>query len=568
MRIEDAATDRFSVWPYVLTCGLSLFVFIVMQLYDGRIFADHDLYYASSYFRNANTPTSTTRNPIDLGHDAIQFWRESQPAGRLPTTLLYLAGRLWPMNLRLYRFFNLPFWLLAMIAAYFLGRQLADRRAGWLCAALAATLPVFSASTRMFLPHYHTMVFLLWTLVFLAKILRDPKEMWTYPLLGIGAGAAILSHPIGLLQSAPVFALLLIFLLWKKRYSSLLGWLTALAIAAAMNVSTWRVLSAYVDNKHTNFGTPSVFNLLFRAEAANAVHAANWLHVVLSDSLLLPRLEILLATIGAAAVGWWLLRSRKISFDWLGLTTLTVLFFLLGMSQAFLTRDAGTHFDLIGAFSLAGFLPVIGLYVLAGQHRRAESLRSALIAVVLVVGAWQQADMLKEITADPAPARENRTRVSLPADWMQQTAVRLRDMGARGYTPLRFQGFSVSSDSADFVEMDAVGIAHDLISAGKLYSLHLVPPLEMQKIIDPSVIHRQTNWGEETGFSVKLYFFRRKEMAKRSATIIRRECPALSEGGCSWFCTTEPAQTFDLPTANVLALISTQSFPDASTQLQ
>ncbi|HPM77006.1 MAG TPA: glycosyltransferase family 39 protein [bacterium] len=568
MRFNETAANRFSIWPYVLVCGLSLLVFLVMQWYEGRVFADHDLYYASSYFRNVHTPTATTRNPFDLGHDVIQFWRTSQPAGRLPTTLLYLSGRLWPVNLWSYRIFNLPFWLLATIAAYFLGRQLADRRAGWLCAALAATLPAFSASARMFLPHFHSTVFLLWTLVFLVGIFRDPKSPWNYPLLGISAGAAILSHPIGLLQTAPVFGLLLLFLLWKKRYSSLLGWAGATAIAAAMNMITWRNMASYVADKHTNFGTPSIFTLLFQAKADNAVHAVAWLRVVLTDNLLLPRFEILLAAVSVLAVGWWLLRSRQISPLWLVLLTLAGLYVLLGMSQTFMTRDAGSHFDLIGAFSLLGFLPVIGLHHLAGQHRRAETIRSALIAAVLLVGAWQQAAMLDEIDVDSAFTRENRTRVCVTKDWLQQTVVRLRDMGARGFTPLRYQGFKASDGLAEFIEMDAVGIAYDLIAAGKLFSLHLDPSPEVQKIIDPTTLHRRTNWGKETGFSVKLYFFREAPTAPESATIIRRECPALAGGGCRWFQLDNRMQNFDLPTTYVLVLISLQPLADPSGQLQ
>ncbi len=317
-----------------------------------------------------------------------------------------------------------------------------------------------------------------------------------------------------------------------------------------------------------NLGTQGIFHQLIHDSAANVAHTADWLHIVLTDCLLLPRYEILLAAITVLAVGGWLLHSRKISFDWLALSALAGLYLLLGMSQAFFSRDAGSHFDLIGAFSLIGFLPVVGLYNLVELHRRAELLRSLLIATVLIIGAWQQADMLDEITATSELNPENRTRISIPADWSRQTVERLRDMGAQGYTPLRFRGFFASPDAAAFIEMDAVGIAYDLIAAGKLHSLHLAPPMEMQKIIDPTIVHRQTNWGKDFGFSVTLFFFREEGTAKESAAIIRRECPALPGDDCRWFRIDNRMQTFNLPTANVLALISTRPLPEASTQLQ
>lgn len=541
--------------PYLLIFGLTLFVYLVHQLYDGRIFTDHDLYYSADYFFHSTQLSNQAEHVSDFPQRIIDFWRSSKLAGRLPNTLLYMVNLVWPVNLGMFRFFNLPFFLMLIVGAYYLGKAVADKQAGLLCAVLAATLPIFDATSRTYLPHFHVLVFLLWSQVFVLKIFKHNHEWRNYLLLGFCSGAAVLCHPIGLLQTAPIFLFLLIFLLWKKEKIPLLKWGAAISLMLIMNISTWCVMANYAEEKRANIGSESIVQSMSKVEAANVATAVKWYVEVLSHNFLLPRFTALLAILSGLGVCWWL-RKRKASFVWAYLILTAGWLVFLGITQELLNNQAGTGFDVIGAFSLVGFLPVLAVYQLAEPHRRAALWRSLLVAAVLLVGAWQKADSLVVVsTTAPVITCENRFRISLPKDWLWQTTARLREMGVEGRALINLEAFIASPASSLLTKMDGVMYTSDLIAAANLFSLHLEPDRTTQKLLfSRPLLPPSKNAGAEKTYRITLLFFSHSPSAKETARAIRRLVESSSQPS-SWLYFDNAFQTFGLREGRVLIAV-------------
>lgn len=197
---------------FVVFVLLSLGVHLTHTIYEGRIFYDHDWYFTETFHDYLNVPPHKLSTFAD-------WLRIDLPGGTYYPLInlgLGLISLIKPMNLFIYRSFNLLFLALLMLAAYSLGALLADRRAGLLCAVALAALPVIDEAGRSFNPHFHAAALMLLAYAYVVRVMQKPELRLAYPAIGVLCGLAVMTHPVSLMQSSLVFGFLLFLAISRK----------------------------------------------------------------------------------------------------------------------------------------------------------------------------------------------------------------------------------------------------------------------------------------------------------------------------------------------------------------
>jgi 4-amino-4-deoxy-L-arabinose transferase-like glycosyltransferase len=176
---------------------------LIYIAYDGRLVVDHDIGYTYDF-------GIIQENMQAEGSILPWFKYQFQPYDPYPLVNLFLAatGRLFGMSPELFRGINLLFYLSFILAAYALGSQLGDRKFALLCAFIAATAPMFDNFSRKYYIQFHATGFILWAQFAVLSILNGKTSTGRFVLLGTTLGLALLTHPVGLLMSLPIFLFL------------------------------------------------------------------------------------------------------------------------------------------------------------------------------------------------------------------------------------------------------------------------------------------------------------------------------------------------------------------------
>lgn len=329
---------------------LILFVHGTHAVYEGRVFYDHDLHFLGPFHYLYNVPPLSFERLVD-------GLFPNNPGGfyyPLVNALLGLTALVVPVNLLVYRCFNLIFLALLMGAAYRMGSLLADRRAGLLCAVTIAVLPVIDDASRSFNSHFHAAALILLAHAYLIRLFHKPQSFAPYPLIGVLCGLAVLAHPISLLQSALPLGFLLIWTLTRKdmtRKALRLG--AALVGFVIVAYSFLLALPQYVSDK-----------AYFLFEPANDPHLL------------------------AAVINDWL---TDISFGFFGPWYLLLFAGLLAVSvYHFVATDDRRFDDLFLAVALL-FNALLSLLIrLSGGFTNDILLFACLTAVLLPAIAWRE----------------------------------------------------------------------------------------------------------------------------------------------------------------------------------
>ncbi|HPQ69473.1 MAG TPA: glycosyltransferase family 39 protein [bacterium] len=243
---------------------LSLGVHLAHSVYDGRIFFDHDWYFTETFHDFLNAP------PHGFGKFA-DWLRIDLPGGTYYPLInlgLGLISSIKPINLFMYRSFNLLFLALLMFGAYRLGALLADRRAGLLCAVALAALPVIDDASRSFNPHFHAAAFMLLACAFTVRVMQKPELRLAYPAIGVLCGLAVMTHPISLMQSSLVFGFLFLLAVSRKNLrGNALRFVTALACFLLVAQPFLRALPGYSREKSLFLLNPATSAPLLAAMA-------------------------------------------------------------------------------------------------------------------------------------------------------------------------------------------------------------------------------------------------------------------------------------------------------------
>jgi len=228
---------------YFLLC---LGVHLTHTVYEGRIFYDHDWYFTETFHLNLN---AQPQGFVQFG----EWLRFDLPGGSyypLINLAMGVIALFKPLNLFMYRSFNLLFLALLAFAAYRLGALLADRRAGMLCAVALAALPVIDDASRAFNPHFHAAAFLLLAYVFMVRVIQKPELRLAYPAIGVLCGLAVMTHPISLMQSALLFGFLFLLTIFRKNIAgNAIRFAIALACFLLIAQPFLRTLPRYSEEK-------------------------------------------------------------------------------------------------------------------------------------------------------------------------------------------------------------------------------------------------------------------------------------------------------------------------------
>lgn len=258
--------------------GCVLFLAVAAHLahsvYDGRIILDHDQIFLD-LFHNihiAEPSEGSVWKQLALGWGSSFAYFYLLISSLL--TSLHALGV--TVDLLTYRLVNLAFYALLLFGGYRLGSLLAGRRVGLLAAAAIAALPVIDNFSRSYTIHFHLTALMLMAQVEMIRLLRDRHATTPYPLLGVWCGLATLVHPIGLMQSAPIFLFLAIHLVVQRKTVSrkLLKFALALLPLLPLTAPVLRKLTHYSASR-VHFLSVSAFS--FQSLTRNFIE---WLHEI------------------------------------------------------------------------------------------------------------------------------------------------------------------------------------------------------------------------------------------------------------------------------------------------
>ncbi|HPQ69471.1 MAG TPA: hypothetical protein PKW95_10090 [bacterium] len=427
--MHDSARDSgLSLTTHRVLCGalllLAVGVHLAHSVYDGRIILDHDQIFLD-LFHNIHI----------AGPDAGTPWRQLVFAWETSFAYFYLlissllAGLHAlgvTVDLTLYRLFNPAFYALLLIGAWRLGTLLADdRRVGLLSAAAVCCLPVIDNFSRSYTIHFHLTALMLMALVEMVRLLRDRHTFSAYPLLGMWCGLATLVHPIGLMQSAPIYFLLALHLL-RERKSVGRG---ALKFAAA--VAPAAILAVPVLHKLTDY-SGSRAHFLSAEALASAGLAQNFYEWLRESTITFfgPGYLALFAVLGTIAVAH-LIRSRPRKPAEMYLAAIVAAY---GAMICLVRLNAGFTADFMIIHAAAVCLSLAVAWRALAARAKARYWLGALTVAVFLLGGLDKAARVDAYPADRyvAPRIEfiyHRKMVVEP-DWVMSVEQALARAGA------------------------------------------------------------------------------------------------------------------------------------------
>ncbi len=427
--MHDPAHDAgLSLTTHRVLCGalllLAVGVHLAHSVYDGRIILDHDQIFLD-LFHNIHI----------AGPDAGTPWRQLVSAWETSFAYFYLlvssllAG-LYALgvtvDLTLYRLFNLAFYALLLGGAWRLGTLLAnDRRVGLLSAAAVCCLPVIDNFSRSYTIHFHLTALMLMALVEMVSLLRDRRTMRAYPLLGVWCGLATLVHPIGLMQSAPLYFLLALHLLRHRKN------VDGIVLKFAAAVAPAAILAAPVLHKLADYSGSRAHFL--SAEALVSAGLAQNFYEWLRESTITffgPGYLALFALVGAIAAAH-LIRSRPRKPAEMHLTAIVAVY---GAMICLVRLNAGFTADFMIIHAVAVCLSLAVAWRALAARAKARYWLAALTVAVFLLGGLDKAARVDAYPADRyvAPRIEfiYHQKMVVAPDWIMSLEHALARAGA------------------------------------------------------------------------------------------------------------------------------------------
>jgi len=396
--LEPAREPGLSLTAHRVLCGALLLLGVGVHLahsaYDGRIILDHDQIFLDLFY-NIHLAGPDEGSPWLLLKEA---WENSFAyfyllVGSLLAGLHALGAT---VDLTLYRLFNLAFYALLLGGAWRLGTLLAaDRRVGLLAAAAVCCLPVIDNFSRSYTIHFHLTALMLMALAEMVRLLQDRRTFSAYPLLGVWSGLAILVHPIGLMQSAPIYCLLAWHLLRQRRSvdRAALKFLAAVAPAAILAMPMLHKLADYSGSR-AHFLSAKAF-----ASAGLAQNAYEWLR----ESTIVfygPGYLALFAVLGAVGAVH-LLRVRPRRPAEMYLTAIVIIY----GAMIFLVRlNAGFTADFMILHAVSVCLSLTVAWRVFAARTNARLWLGALTVAVYLLGGLDKAARVDVYPADRSVA--------------------------------------------------------------------------------------------------------------------------------------------------------------------
>lgn len=425
---------------FILLASLLILLALVHFLYggfDGRLVIDHDDYYLQHFGdHHRNTPAELALHLVDGTTLYIGV-----------NGLLMFLDLTVGMNAFIYRALPFIFYILLVLGAFAIGKELGDEKLGLISAFLVATIPLADNLSRKYFLQHDQACLLIWAYWLALQIARG---RWSWGRLvgcGLIVGLAEWVHPLAFLQSIPIFIFLLLFprLAGEQKPSD-----KTKAYATAFLVPLIAFLFALPLVLHVvghSAESERIFALVF-GQKQLAVFNEQWTFFrSLYDFYGFPYLIVLSVFVLPALYALFSKIELPLTFF------VATMVFQLGLTMYFLDRGLAP----IGFSMFYLLLPMSLLACLSRFIQRWNgppilkiSFTTIAVASILLIGLWEKTTALRDVQPDrsfPTLSAKDRRTLIITEDMAWRVAAVVDEMASKTRVALGGHHWQLGSDN-------------------------------------------------------------------------------------------------------------------------